>query len=119
MGPGRDLGYSKMLTSKGRGCGMDRDVEDLIQSLFMTSSRLFPWSGRNWLVDSRHRPDRRGDVTFRAGFVQPVVDRNQFTVRPLHCPCIADVWFARAAACPNPGTSYSFLAMLEPAVVTC
>ena len=54
--------------------------------------RFFP------LIDFGRRPDSRSDVAFGARFVQPVIDRNEFAVRPLHGPRIANVRFARAAA---------------------
>lgn len=49
------------------------------------------------LIDFGYRPDGRGYIALGAGFVEPVVDCNQFTVRPLHIPRITDVWFARTA----------------------
>jgi len=42
----------------------------------------------------RRREDRRGDISLGARFVQPVIDRDQFAVRPLHGPGIANVRFA-------------------------
>jgi len=58
------------------------------------------------LIDFGHRPDSRGNVALGAGLVQPVIDRDQFAVRPLHGPRIANIRFARAVAqniFPSPG----------------
>lgn len=50
------------------------------------------------LIDFGRQPDSRGDVALGAGLVQPVIDGNEFTVRPLYSPRIANIRFARAAS---------------------